>query len=89
MIHIEVTGPTAGNGWWKELAGLDSQRRDKVAVAEQTYRAAVAKYEAEVEEYREYAGMEKHAASDSTAADRINLRIISSVINYCFGRPDW
>ena len=22
MIHIEVTGPTAGNGWWKELAGL-------------------------------------------------------------------
>ena len=27
-------------------------------MAEQTYRAAVAKYEAEVEEYREYAGME-------------------------------
>ena len=22
MIHVEVTGPTEGNGWWKELAGL-------------------------------------------------------------------
>ena len=47
-----------------ELAGLDGQREDKVAVAEQTYRAAVAKYEAEVEEYREYADMDLKSTAE-------------------------
>lgn len=52
------------NSCRKELAGLDGQREDKVAVAEQTYRASVAKYEAEVEEYREYAEMELKSTAE-------------------------
>ena len=52
------------NSCRKELAGLDGQREDKVAVAEQTYRAAVAKYEAEVEEYREYADMDLKSTAE-------------------------
>ena len=38
-----------------ELDGLEEKKQDKLAVIEQTYKANVAKYDAMVEEYREYA----------------------------------
>lgn len=41
-----------------EKASLEAKKADKLAVIEQTYKADVAKYDAEIEEYREYAEME-------------------------------
>jgi len=41
----------------KELSGLGDKKQDKIALAEQTYKANVARYDAEVAEYEEYAGM--------------------------------
>lgn len=41
-----------------EKAGLEAKKADKLAVIEQIYKANVAKYDAEIEEYREYAVME-------------------------------
>lgn len=41
----------------KELSGLGDKKQDKIALAEQTYKTNVARYDAEVAEYEEYAGM--------------------------------
>jgi chromosome segregation ATPase len=42
-----------------ERDGLAEKKQDKVSVIENQYKAAVSKYDAEVEEYREYTGREK------------------------------
>lgn len=42
----------------KELAGLGEKKLDKIEVAEQTYKANIAKYNAELAEYEEYATKE-------------------------------
>lgn len=42
-----------------EREGLSEKKQDKVSVIENQYKAAVSKYDAEVEEYREYTGREK------------------------------
>lgn len=42
----------------KELAGLGEKKLDKIAVAEQTYKANIAKYDSELNEYEEYANKE-------------------------------
>lgn len=42
----------------KELAGLGEKKLDKIAVAEQTYKANIAKYDSELSEYEEYASKE-------------------------------
>jgi len=39
-----------------ELDGMEEKKQDKLAVIEQTYKANVAKHDAMVEEYKEYAG---------------------------------
>ena len=41
-----------------EKAGLETKREDKLSVIENEYKANVAKYDAEVEEYRQYADKE-------------------------------
>lgn len=41
----------------KELSGLGDKKQDKIALAEQTYKANVSRYDAEVAEYEEYVGM--------------------------------
>lgn len=47
-----------------EKDSLGSKKQDKLEVIEQTYKANVAKYDAEIEEYREYAGKPKHDVSE-------------------------
>lgn len=42
----------------KELEGLAEKKQDKIAVAEQTYKANIAKYDSELNEYEEYANKE-------------------------------
>jgi DNA repair exonuclease SbcCD ATPase subunit len=42
----------------KELEGLGEKKQDKIQVAEQTYKANIAKYDAELTEYEEYAAKE-------------------------------
>lgn len=42
----------------KELAGLGEKKQDKIAVAEEKYKANIAKYDAELSEYEEYATKE-------------------------------
>lgn len=42
----------------KELAGLGEKKQDKIAVAEEKYKANIAKYDAELTEYEEYATKE-------------------------------
>ena len=42
-----------------ENKGLSEKKQDKLSVIEQKYKADVAKYDAEVEEYKEYSGKEK------------------------------
>lgn len=47
-----------------EKETLGGKKQDKLAVIEQTYKANVAKYDAEMEEYREYVGKEKNDVSE-------------------------
>lgn len=47
-----------------EKDSLGSKKQDKLEVIEQTYKANVAKYDAEIEEYREYAGKPKNDVSE-------------------------
>lgn len=42
----------------KELAGLGEKKQDKIAIAEEKYKANIAKYDAELTEYEEYATKE-------------------------------
>lgn len=42
----------------KELEGLGEKKQDKIALAEQTYKTNIAKYDAELAEYEEYATKE-------------------------------
>jgi exonuclease SbcC len=42
-----------------ESKGLAEKKQDKLSVIEQKYKADVAKYDAEIEEYKEYSGKEK------------------------------
>lgn len=43
----------------KELSGLGEKKQDKIEVAEQTYKANVSRYDAELSQYEEYATMEQ------------------------------
>lgn len=47
-----------------EKDSLGSKKSDKLEIIEQTYKANVAKYDAEIEEYREYAGKRKNDVSE-------------------------
>lgn len=46
-----------------ELSGLAEKKQDKLAVAEQTYKAEISRYDASVEEYMQYADMEKKSTA--------------------------
>lgn len=48
----------------KELSGLEEKKMDKLEVAEQTYKANIAQYDAAVEEYMQYVDMEKKDTSE-------------------------
>lgn len=48
----------------KELSGLSEKKQDKLEVAEQTYKAEIARYDASVEEYMQYADIEKKSTSE-------------------------
>lgn len=47
----------------KELSGLDSKKQDKIALAEEKYKANIAKYESAYEQYKEYAGLEEKSTA--------------------------
>jgi hypothetical protein len=47
-----------------ERDGLAEKKQDKVSVIENQYKAAVSKYDADVEEYREYSGKEKRSTAE-------------------------
>lgn len=47
-----------------ERDGLAEKKQDKLTVIEEKYKADVAKYDAEIEEYREYAEKEKKSITD-------------------------
>lgn len=53
-----------------EKVGLTEKKTDKITVIEQTYKANVAKYDAEVEEYRAYA--EKEPLETKELIDQVN-----------------
>lgn len=56
----------------KDLAGLGEKKLDKIEVAEQTYKANIAKYNAELAEYEEYATKElKDVSGLSEQADTV------------------
>jgi len=48
----------------KELSGLDSKKQDKIALAEEKYKANIAKYESAYEQYKEYAGLEEKSTAE-------------------------
>lgn len=47
-----------------ERDGLSEKKQDKLTVIEEKYKADVAKYDAELEEYREYTGKEKKSITE-------------------------
>ncbi len=63
-----------------EKEQLSSKKKDKQEVIEQTYKANVARYDAEVLEYEEYAGKEMNDVSDLQAEAK-NIEIMQSHIN--------
>ena len=48
----------------KELSGLDSKKQDKIALAEEKYKANIAKYESTYEQCKEYAGLEEKSTAE-------------------------
>lgn len=50
----------------KELAGLNEKKQDKISLAEQTYKTNVAKYDAELAQYEEYADKEVKSTAELT-----------------------
>ena len=48
----------------KELLGLDGKKQDKIALAEEKYKANIAKYESAYEQYKEYAGLEEKSTAE-------------------------
>lgn len=48
----------------KELSGLDSKKQDKIALAEEKYKANIAKYGSAYEQYKEYAGLEEKSTAE-------------------------
>lgn len=48
----------------KDLAGLGEKKQDKVELAEQTYKANIAKYDAELSQYQEYADKETKSTAE-------------------------
>lgn len=50
----------------KELAGLNEKKQDKISLAEQTYKTNVAKYDAELAQYEEYADKEVKSTVELT-----------------------
>lgn len=56
----------------KELSGLSEKKADKSEIAEQTYKANIAQYDAEVEAYEEYAALEPGSTKElSERADQV------------------
>ena len=50
----------------KELSGLNEKKQDKISLAEQTYKTNVAKYDAELSQYEEYASKEVKSTAELT-----------------------
>ena len=50
----------------KELSGLNEKKQDKISLAEQTYKTNVAKYDAELAQYEEYADKEVKSTAELT-----------------------
>lgn len=48
----------------KELSGLGEKKQDKINVVEQTYKANVSKYDAELSQYEEYASIEPRSTAE-------------------------
>lgn len=48
----------------KELSGLSEQKQDKISLAEQTYKAKVSKYDAELSRYEEYATKQTRSTAE-------------------------
>jgi exonuclease SbcC len=65
-----------------EKAGLETKRSDKLSVIENEYKANIAKYDAEVEEYRQYADMEAKDYSELQEQASLTEKMKSHINEY-------
>jgi exonuclease SbcC len=65
-----------------EKAGLETKRSDKLSVIENEYKANIAKYDAEVEEYRQYADMETKDYSELQEQASLTEKMKSHINEY-------